>query len=187
MVIFPKGRSGVLDAGLASFLGCQQGYLSPGVGIRAAEYDLVQQLFADDVPGQAVQEIGGHCPGIWVDLSDYAVRRVGRASQCVWHAVQVEPDGPAPDGPTPNGLALDNSLQVLSGQFSLELVDRMGGEVADGYLLVLSYHNCPSWGVGWCRGALASGVLDAGPGSAWVGSAPVAWPFRRWPSFGPAC
>ena len=60
-MVIPQGWSGVLDAGLASFLGCQQGYLSPGVGVRAAEYDLVQQLFADDVHGQAVQEIGGHC------------------------------------------------------------------------------------------------------------------------------
>ena len=108
-----------MDAGLASFLGCQQGYLSPGVGVRAAEYDLVQQLFADDVPGQAVQEIGGHCLGIRVDLSYYPVRRVGHASQCVWHAVQVELDGPTPDGPS-----LDNSLQVLSGQFSLAPVGR---------------------------------------------------------------
>ena len=135
-MVIPQWWSGVLDAGLASFLGCQQGYLSPGVGVRAAEYDLVQQLFADDVPGQAVQEIGGHCLGIRVDLSYYPVRRVGHASQCVWQAVQVEPDGPT----------LDNSLQVLSGQFSLAPVGRMGGEVVDGYLPVISYHNYPSWG-----------------------------------------
>ena len=90
-------------------------------------------------PVRLCRKLGVIAWGIWVDLSDYTVRRVGHVSQCVWHAVQVELDGPAPDG-----LSLENFLQVLSGQFSLELVGWMGGEVADGYLPVVFYHNYPS-------------------------------------------